>query len=123
MSDTQLTVVAAVIDVGATTALALTHIRKPQLRHRTAVILGAVTPILLFYAYVAGGIALGRRDNGSLWAFYAMWVMTFWGFVASFLFGLGISLAPIPLNLYGRYAFGLVAVSALFGVPVVCALR
>ena len=123
MTDAHLTVVAVVIDVGATAGLAVTHFRKPQLRHHTSVILGAITPIVLFYAYVSLAITLGRRDSGTLWAFAAMWGMTFWGFVASFLFGLGISLTPIPLNLYARYAFGLATVGAVCIVAAVQEFR
>ena len=118
MEESVLCGVAAVVEIGGTVGILAIHWRRPSARRITSVILGALTPLLLFYAWVVGGAALNPSSSSALWALMVVWYVTVLGYVGLVLFGAFISLAPIPRNLYARYFVGLGVVGAILLMAV-----
>jgi hypothetical protein len=83
-------------------------IRKPAMRRYISVLMGALTPMLIFYVCVAVAYALDPKDKGNMFAFYGMSVMTFYAYVVLLGVGLLLGFLPRPSNLYARYALGFV---------------
>jgi len=94
------------VDLGALLLLAILFFRLPRLRKKVVVVLGALTPILAFYAEIIVAFMLDPNDRSNAFSFYAGWVMTFGAFVASFIVGALLTFVPRPTSLFGRYLVG-----------------
>jgi hypothetical protein len=110
MSDDTLTIGAAALELGVPFAAALLFWRDPPLRPRIAVILGALTPLLLLYFMLTLGYLIGPPSQGSRWSFGAVWLMSFVPHVASLLLGLALSMLPRPRASHLRFALGMAGV-------------
>lgn len=116
MSEAQMYWAALAFDWGVPLITAAVLVRRPRLRRYATVVLGALTPALVFYACVTIAYAFNPKDTDNIFAFYAMGVMTFFLYVVLFVAGLLLGLLPKPSNLYVRYALG------LFVAPPLCYL-
>lgn len=118
--DTYLTLGAIVIEFGLPAALIYVGAKKPNARKIVAPVVGALTPLLLFY--VVGGVSHVLRQEEGPSMFMAVFVMSFFPYCVLAVAGaaLGIFL-PKNLRLKWRYVvafflgpavgLGLVAVS------------
>ena len=83
-------------------------LRMPRWRKQAVVVLGAISPLLVFYASVAAAYVLHPKQN--VFAFYAMGVMTFFAYVVMLVVGLALAFLSRPANLYARFAIGFASV-------------
>ena len=89
-------------------------VRSSALRKRAIVVLGSVTPMLLFY--VSAWIEFERdpTDPSARFSFYAMWIMCFGFFLISAALGSVVALLPRPNQIWARYLLGVLVGLALF---------
>ncbi|OOG38175.1 hypothetical protein [Rhodanobacter sp. C05] len=106
ISETYLILGAAAFELGVPVAAIATMVRAPRLRKFAVVVLGAVTPPVLFYCLVAVSYFLNPASTENVFAFYAMSVMSFAAYVAFLLVGAALAFAPKPSNLYARFFVG-----------------
>jgi len=113
MSDLQLTIAAATVEIGLAVLVVIAAFFLRPIRHRTVVVLGALTPaivvmvLLVYWQFI-------NPTPGSMAA--AGWVMGFAVYVAVFIGGVLVSLIPRPTNLFGRYLLGLASVLISFSL-------
>eukprot|EP00456_Euglypha_rotunda_P052016 TRINITY_DN41956_c0_g1_i1.p2 TRINITY_DN41956_c0_g1~~TRINITY_DN41956_c0_g1_i1.p2 ORF type:complete len:101 (+),score=1.52 TRINITY_DN41956_c0_g1_i1:141-443(+) len=81
-------------------------VRVPRLRKFASVVLGAVTPLLVFFLFVSISYAINPSSKENIFSFYAMWEMCFPFYAALFLVGLVLSFVPMPTNSYARFLIG-----------------
>ena len=111
MTDLQLTIIAATVEVGLAVLVVLTVIFAKSMRSRAVVVLGAITPaiatmgVLVYWQFI-------DPTPGSMAG--AGWIMGFAAYALLLLGGLAVSLIPRPVNLYGRYALGLATAPVSF---------
>ena len=117
MDDETLTFVAITIELGLPVALVTLFVHRPTARRRVVVMLGSVTPAILFYLSGAA-IAMFGSGRWDLWAFGAMWEMTLAPYIAIALVGWALCMLPRPNHLVGRYCVGLGAVPVGYGLLV-----
>lgn len=108
MTETQMNVGAIVVELGLPLALIVLMTLNPKATPRAIVILGAVFPALCLYvavtiSYLVSG---GQSD---IFAFFAMWVMTFAVYVAAALGGLAMSFVRRPAGKLARFGLGLLS--------------
>jgi len=107
MSDSDLTYLAAIFELGLPIALAIVCAKMPTAQRVLTPVLGAISPILLAYLAVTASHMLAASADTEF-AFGAMWVMSFLAYAALSVIGLVVGLT---LNQkYGnkaRYWFGL----------------
>ena len=108
LSENQLNLAAILFEIGVPVAAIVVAVRVSRLRKFTVVILGAIAPPLLFYLAVAVAYYLNPSDKGNIFAFYAMWIMSFFVYATLFLGGLILAFIPRPSNLYGRFFLGMI---------------
>jgi len=106
VSETEMLWGALVFELGVPTAAIMVMLRAPRLRKFVIVVLGAVTPLLLLYGAVAVAFLLSPSDKGSIFAFYAMWVMSFFAYAAILVGSIALAFVPRPSNLYARFFIG-----------------
>ena len=108
MTEQQLNAGAILIELGSLVAILSVWVRSPNSRSRLVVLLGAMTPLLISYGYVAvRSVVLARTDYD--WAFHVMWLMTFWPYIGCVIIGIAVSLVKKPSNLAARFLLGLAA--------------
>src|SRR3546814_19921070 len=90
-------------------ALVSLCIRSEKLRKHTIVVLGSITPILLFYLGAWIDFAHDPTDPSARFAFYAMWIMGFGFFFICAIVGSLIALLPRPTNLWLRFLLGAIS--------------
>jgi len=114
MTEQQLHIGSVLFELGLPAGLLIAWVRVPNARKRVAVVLGAITPLLATYLYItaAHSFVAAYKDT---WAFNAMWLMSFFPFLACAIVGGALSLVPRPTNLAARYFVGL-------SVPLLVAL-
>jgi hypothetical protein len=113
MSDTQLTIAAASIEVGVAVVVLISVFVGTATRRRTVVLLGALTPAIAVMVATAY-LQFLDPTPGSMAG--AGWVMGFGAYALLFIGGVVMSLVPRPANLYARYLLGLVSVPISLGV-------
>lgn len=109
MSEEALTIAAVAVELGIPLVATLLFWRRPALRPRLVVILGAITPVLIFYAAITVSFLIDSDDPGNRFAFFAAWIMSFFVYFAILVAGLLLSIVPKPIHLGGRYALGFVS--------------
>ena len=109
ISETYLTLGAATFELGVPMAAIVAMVFAPRMRKFAAVLLGAVTPLLVAYAFLAGSYFFAPAEPPGTFPFSAAWVMSFIVYLAFALVGAVLAFIPKPSNLYGRYLVGLVS--------------
>jgi len=107
MSEEASIIAAIAFELGIPLALGMAFWRVPILRPRLIVILGAVTPPLIFYAAVVVLYLIEPTDPSNRFAFFAGWTMTFFAYVTILVAGILLSVVPKPTRLISRYILGL----------------
>ena len=110
MTDLYLTIAAAVFEVG-TAAAVLCAIVMGRMRPQAVVILGTITPAIVFMARIAYEQCT-RPAIGNMAS--AGWVMGSIAYMLLLFAGIAISFVPRPSNLYARYLLGLGLTPVLF---------
>jgi hypothetical protein len=113
MSDLQLTIAAATVEVGLAVLVVLAVFIVKPARRRTVVVLGALTLPSAVMALLAYAQFIDPTP-GSMAG--AGWVMGFAAYAFIFVGGVFISFSPLPMNLYGRYLLGLVSAPVSVGL-------
>ena len=110
MNESQLSIVSAALELGLPLLLVLISARIPKVRKWAIVVFAAILPFIIFYIVVSFEyLFLQQRESKDLFAFYAMWEMSFYGyFVCAFLGGL-LGFSARPRNQYLRGLLGLMA--------------
>lgn len=106
MDDRVLTQIALVIELGLPIFLVFGIAFRPAKARRLLIILGAVTPWLFLYMFVAVGFWTDGRQNDRF-AFYAMWIMTLIPYLACAALGYVVSWFVFPVRAIWSYAVGL----------------
>ena len=106
ISETYLTLGAVTFELGVPLAAAVALAFAPRIRKFAVVVLGAVTPLLLAYAFITASYFFVHVEPSSRVPFSAIWVMSFVVYLALALMGTVLAFIPKPSNLYGRYFVG-----------------
>jgi len=115
--DVLLTLGAALVELGAPGALAIAWCKRPQLRRRVIVVLGSVTPILAFYAFVSAAYLIASNQD-TVWSFYAMWIMSLLPYLSCAILGVALSFIPRPTRPAPRYLMGFVSPLMVWGIVI-----
>jgi hypothetical protein len=105
LTENELTAAAMLFELGIPLLCAWAIWRTPRVRKKAVVILGAVTPALIVYAWIVVAYLCSVKD--SLFGILAVWVMTFFAYVALVIAGVLASFLSKPDHLYARFAMGL----------------
>ena len=108
MTETQMNVGAMAIELGLPLGLIVLMTLKPKVRPRAIVILGAVFPALCLYVAVTISYLISRGKS-DIFAFVAMWVMTFEVYVAAALGGFAFSFVRRPKGNLARFGMGILS--------------
>jgi hypothetical protein len=106
ISETYLTVGAAAFELGMPVAAVIALAFAPRMRKFAALLLGAVTPLLLAYVLVAGSYFFATAEPSGRFPFSAVWMMSFVVYLALAIVGAVLAFIPKPSNLYVRYFVG-----------------
>lgn len=79
ISETYLTLGAATFELGIPMAAIVAMVFAPRMRKFAVVLLGAVTPLLVAYAFLAGSYFFAPAEPPGTFPFSAAWVMSFIG--------------------------------------------
>ena len=105
VSETEMLWGALLFELGVPSAAIIVMLRSPRLRKFVIVVLGAVTPLVLLYGAVVVAFLL-NPNKGNIFAFYAMWVMSFFAYAAILVGSIALAFVPRPSNLYARFFIG-----------------
>jgi hypothetical protein len=107
MTETSMSLTAIAVELGLPMALLAIMVVRPATLPKAIVILGAVFPLLCFYAAATISHLLGWETSS--FAFYAMWAMTlFWYVVLAFV-GLALSFLGWPSVSWARFGIGILS--------------
>ena len=101
----------AAVELGLPALLGVAALLWPRIRLWAVVVLGAVSPLLLFYAVTTARVLLKQEE--ALWAFSGMWVSSFVPFVACAVLGGVLAISRVPKGKSARFILGLVPPAAL----------
>lgn len=102
MTDTQLTIGAALVEIGVPVALVITLFIAPRFRPLCYSILGSVTPLL--FAYFSTIVSTwGVTDPAERWAVGAMWSMSFFPYLVVLVIGVLLGLSRRPKRSVSRF--------------------
>jgi archaellum biogenesis protein FlaJ (TadC family) len=107
MTDWSLTIASAAVELGVPLVLVVVCILAPGMRRRATVVLGALTPLLAAYLYVAVGYLAAPKEY--LWALGALWSMSLIAFIACAVVGVALSFSARPRHVTARYLLGFAA--------------
>lgn len=110
MTEMEMTWAAMLVELGIPVLIVIGLALRPRYRRFLTVLLGAITPALLVYAWIAAAYVVGPASKTAIFAFHAVWVMSFAVYVAIVVFGSALACLPRPGKLYLRYLMGLVSV-------------
>ena len=106
ISETYLTFGAAAFEIGVPFVAAFALAFVPRMRKFAVVLLGALTPLLIAYAFMATSYFLAPSVHSGTFPFSAVWVMSFVAYLALTLVGMALAFISKPSNLYARYLIG-----------------
>lgn len=109
MSDTVLTIAVTAVDLGIVVGLIALLVLRRDLRMHTVVVLGSLTPAVVFYGWVVVAYLADPKDPSNRFAFFAGPIMTFGMFVMLIVWGLVLSVVPWLRPLFARYALACAA--------------
>lgn len=122
MTETSMNIGAIALELGLPVGLLVLVALRPEARPKAAVILGALLPALCLYCAMAASFLISRGKS-DIFAFYAMWVMTFAPYVALALGGFALSFLRRPRSIWARFGLGVLTTPvAYFAFVVVAAL-
>ena len=116
MSEDALTIIAIAFEAGVPAALLWIYFRDNRFQSRLIVILGAITPMLLFYAAIIGVYLFDQNAPASKFSFAVVWMMSFFVYVLSLVAGALLSLLPWPSRMSFRFLAGFLV------APMTCAV-
>lgn len=116
MSDTCLSLAAAAVELGYPLLLLILMKLLPRFRAKLIVALGAVFPMAVLYIASAVSYLITPRTPSSMFAFFAMWVMTFGPYIAIAVGGILLALMQRPRNMVGRFFLGVLSAPCSFGL-------
>ena len=111
MAEQEMTWSAMLVELGIPILIVIVLTLRPRYRRFLVVLLGAITPALLVYAWIAVAYVVGPTSKTAIFAFHAMWVMSFAVYAAIVMVGCALACLPRPGKLYLRYLMGLVSVA------------
>lgn len=111
-----LTLGAIAIEVALVIALIALCRRSDKYGKHAIVVLGALTPIMLFYGVATIAFIRDPADPGNRFAFSAMWVMGFVFFLACAVAGLVVAQSPRPRHWGWRFLLGALSTCAVVGL-------
>jgi hypothetical protein len=120
MTETTLTIGAIALELGIPVGLLVFIALNPRVRPTAIVILGALFPALCLYGAIAVSYLISRGKS-DIFAYYAMWVMTFMPYLVVALGGLALSLLRMPLNYWARFGLGMLTTPVAYIVFVLVA--
>jgi len=106
ISESYLTLGSAAFELGLPVAAVVLLAFVARIQKFAAVILGAVTPLLLAYVFVAGSYLFVPAKPSGMFPVSAVWVMSFGVYLALVAVGTMLAFIPKPSNLYARYFMG-----------------
>ena len=118
MTETAMNIGVIALEIGLPVGLLVLVALRPAVRPRVAVILGALFPALCLYAAIAASFLISRGKS-DIFAFYAMWVMTFAPYVAIALGGFALSFLRWPRSIWARFGLGVLTTPAAYFAFVV----
>jgi hypothetical protein len=121
LNDRIISLGAASLELGLPLTIALLSWRIPKLRSRLVVLLGTLTPALLFYTCVFVARLADLDNLDGRWALYAVWVMSFLPYMSALIIGLAVSFSGRPRRYVARYALGLLCAPIAYVVLMVVA--
>lgn len=101
---------AMLVELGIPLLIVIALALRPRYRRFLVVLLGAITPALLVYAWIAVAYIVDPASKIAIFAFSAMWAMSFAVYAAIVIVGCALACLPRPGKLYLRYLMGLVSV-------------
>jgi hypothetical protein len=110
MDDKQLSIAAALFELGIPASVLALAVYAPRFRKAAIVVVGAACPPLMLYLSIATSYLLNPADKGIAFAFYAAWAMTFEAYLAVLVGAVILSVVPRPANLLVRFALGMASV-------------
>jgi hypothetical protein len=110
MTEQEMTWGAKLVEPGIPVLIVIGLALRPRYRRFLIVLLGAITPALLVYAWIAVAYIVGPTSKTAIFASHAMWVMSFAVYAAIVMVGCALACLPRPGKLYLRYLMGLVSV-------------
>lgn len=110
MTEQEMTRGAMLVELGIPVLIVIGLVLRPRYRRFLVVLLGAITPALLAYAWIAVAYVVGPNSNDAIFAFHAVWVMSLAIYAAIVMVGCALACLPRPGKLYLRYLMGLVSV-------------
>lgn len=110
MTEQEMTWGAMLAELGIPVLIAIGLALRPRYRQFLIVLLGAITPALVVYAWIAVAFVFGPTSKDAIFAFHAMWVMSFAVYAAIVVVGCALACLPQPRKLHLRYLMGLVSV-------------
>ena len=113
MTETSMNIGAIALELGLPVGLLVLAALKPAARPRVVVIVGALFPALCLYAAIAVSFLISRGKS-DIFAFYAMWIMTFAPYVAVALGGIALSFLRWPGNFWARFGMGVLSTTAAY---------
>ncbi len=111
-----LTIAAAAAELGLPVVLLLLIRFSRAAKPKAVVMLGAVCPLLCFYVFATIEYLISPKDPGAIFAFFAMWVMSFAVYAAAALLGLMIAFFRTPTKTYARFIVGLASLPLSLGL-------
>jgi hypothetical protein len=115
ISENVLTAGAVFVELGLPIVLFGLNKISHQAKTKAVVILGALTPLLVVYAVISVAYLIFPRDKGDLFAFFAIWVVSFAFYAASALIGVAVSFLKWPAGMCARFALGLASTPVAYG--------
>jgi len=106
ISETYLSLGAGAFELSVPIAAVVALAFAPRMRKFAVVLLGAVTPLFLAYAFMAASYFFAPAETSGRFYFSALWIMSFVVYLALALMGAALAFIPKPSNLYGRYLIG-----------------
>jgi len=110
MDDKQLSIAAALFELGIPACVIALAVYSPRCRKAAIVVVGAVCLPLVLYLFIATSYLLNPAGKGNSFALYAMWAMTFEAYLAVLVGAVILSLVPRPSSLSVRFALGVASV-------------
>ena len=118
MNDSHLTYLAAALELGSLAMVAGLFWFFPALRHRLAVLIGALVVPMLLYLAVFIQLVTSPAEASVQWVASAVWEMTFAPFVVTLLIGVALAFVPRPTRVGWRIALGLVCAPLAYALLV-----
>ncbi|WP_445145029.1 hypothetical protein [Dyella sp. Tek66A03] len=114
MDDMTLSIAAASFELGVPAGALALYLYRPKHRRAVIVVLGATCLPLALYLLIVAGHFLSSAGKSQDFAFYAMWVMTFWAYLAVLVGAIAVAFVSRPTNLVARFFVGLASAPASY---------